>query len=60
MAQICEIVNQTTQVCEKWIEYTPLIPELTNEQIGAIWGWFAVSMLISWAFKKLIHLFGVW
>lgn len=60
MAQICEIVNQTTQVCEKWIEYTPLIPELTNEQIGAIWGWFTLAMLISWAFKKLIHLFGVW
>ncbi|MDH2648684.1 hypothetical protein R4646_17740 [Acinetobacter baumannii] len=60
MAMICEIVNQTTQACDKWIEYTPVIPDLTSEQILVVWGWFALSLFASWAFKKLIHLFGVW
>ena len=60
MAYLCEAFDEATKVCQQWTEYTPIIPELTNEQIGQVWAWFIVAMLISWAFKKLIHLFGVW
>lgn len=60
MAYLCEVVRKATNVCQQWTEYTPIIPELTNDQIGQVWAWFITAMLISWAFKKLIHLFGVW
>lgn len=60
MAMICEVVNQTTNQCEQWSNYTPVIPDLTVEQVGIVWASFLIAMLISWGFKKVIHLFGVW
>lgn len=46
------------QTCETWAEYTPVLPELTNEGIGIIWLWFFMGLFIAWGGKKLIRLFG--
>lgn len=53
-----EFLDQATGQCSKWVEYVPLIPELTNEQIGTIWLWFFVAMALSWGGKRLIRLWG--
>lgn len=58
MAYICEIVNQTTQVCEKWIEYTPLIPEISNEGMYYIWSAFAGWLFLAWGLKRAGFLIG--
>lgn len=57
---LCDQFNELTKECVQWSEYTPLIPELTKEQIISVWGSFLIALLVSWGFKKIIHLFGVW
>ncbi len=44
--------------CQKWVEYVPLVPDLTSEVIGTIWGYFLIGMLLAWCGKKLIRLWG--
>lgn len=52
-----EFIDQVTGQCLKWVEYVPLIPNLSNEQIGVIWFWFAFGLCCAWAGKQLIRMF---
>ncbi len=54
-----QFIDQATGQCLKWVEYVPLVPNLSNEMIGMIWGSFLVSLLVVWNAKKLVRLFGV-
>lgn len=54
-----EYIDTVTGQCQKWVEYVPLVPDLTNEVIATIWGCFLIGMLLAWCGKKLIRLFGV-
>lgn len=58
MGYVCEIVNQTTQVCEQWSLYTPLLPELTNEAMYVIWSNFAMWLFLAWGLKRAGFLIG--
>lgn len=52
-------IDVATGQCHKWVEYVPLVPDLSNEVIGAIWAYFLIALLLSWSGKKLVRLFGV-
>lgn len=58
MAKLCEKVDEVTQQCLLWIDYVPVIPELTTSTIAEVWGWFLGGLLLAWGFKKVIRLFG--
>lgn len=55
---LCDAFDEVTKQCVQWSEYTPLIPELSQEMIATIWGYFLLSMVSVWCAKKLIRLFG--
>lgn len=57
---LCDQFNELTKECVSWSEYTPIIPELTKEEIMFTWGCFLSALIVVWCFKKIIHLFGVW
>lgn len=57
---LCDQFDEVTKQCVQWSEYTPIIPELTKEQIMFTWGSFLSALIVVWCFKKIIHLFGVW
>lgn len=52
-----EFIDQATGQCLRWVEYVPLIPDLSKEQTLTIWFWFLFSLLCAWGGKKLVRMF---
>lgn len=48
-----EFIDQATGQCLRWVEYVPLIPDLSKEQTLTIWFWFLFSLLCAWGAKNL-------
>lgn len=55
MAMLCEIINEETQQCLKWVEYVPqyILPPLTMEQAVILGSGFWLLMLVAWGITEI-------
>jgi hypothetical protein len=59
MASICEIVEESTNACLKWVEYTPVLDQIAITKDDALLILTPIAsiyvLLIGWSFIMLIY-----
>lgn len=57
MAKLCELVDEATNQCVTWVDYS-ILPELTATDRDALLLWMISIFAVVFAVKRLARLFG--